>query len=57
VAEGIEHPAQLRALQRLGCDYGQGWLFAKAVPAVQAGELLAGDRRFAVVGAEVEAGD
>jgi diguanylate cyclase (GGDEF)-like protein len=57
VAEGIEHPAQLRALQRLGCDYGQGWLFAKAVPAVQAGELLAGDRRFAVVGAEVEAGE
>ena len=52
VAEGIEYPAQLRALQRLGCDYGQGWLFAKAVPADEAGELLGGDRRFSVVGSD-----
>jgi diguanylate cyclase (GGDEF)-like protein len=51
VAEGIEYPAQLRALQRLGCDYGQGYLFARAVPELEAGELLGGDRQFSVVGA------
>lgn len=28
-AEGIEQPAQLRALQEEGCDVGQGYLFAK----------------------------
>jgi diguanylate cyclase (GGDEF)-like protein len=51
VAEGIEYPAQLRALQRLGCDYGQGYLFARAIPELEAGELLGGDRQFSVVGA------
>jgi len=28
VAEGIERPDQLRALQRIGCDAGQGFLFS-----------------------------
>jgi diguanylate cyclase (GGDEF)-like protein len=51
VAEGIEYPAQLRALQRLGCDYGQGYLFARAIPELEAGVLLGGDRQFSVVGA------
>jgi EAL domain-containing protein (putative c-di-GMP-specific phosphodiesterase class I) len=32
VAEGIETKAQLAALQKLGCDYGQGFLFAKPMP-------------------------
>ena len=50
VAEGIEYPAQLRALQQLGCDYGQGYLFAAAIPELEAGVLLGGDRQFAVVG-------
>jgi len=31
VAEGIETVDQLRELQALGCDYGQGHLFSKAV--------------------------
>ena len=31
-AESIETPAQLSRLRRLGCDTGQGWLFAPAVP-------------------------
>jgi len=31
-AESIETPAQLTRLRRLGCDTGQGWLFAPAVP-------------------------
>ena len=29
IAEGIETEAQLAVLQNLGCDYGQGYLFAK----------------------------
>jgi len=32
VAEGVEEEAQLRALQRMGCDVLQGFLFSKAVP-------------------------
>jgi diguanylate cyclase (GGDEF)-like protein/PAS domain S-box-containing protein len=31
VAEGIERPDQLLALRALGCDYGQGFLFARPV--------------------------
>jgi EAL domain-containing protein (putative c-di-GMP-specific phosphodiesterase class I) len=33
LAEGIETEAQLSALQPLGCDLGQGWLFGHALPA------------------------
>jgi EAL domain-containing protein (putative c-di-GMP-specific phosphodiesterase class I) len=33
VAEGIESPVQAERLQRLGCDFGQGFLFSKAVGA------------------------
>jgi diguanylate cyclase (GGDEF)-like protein/PAS domain S-box-containing protein len=29
VAEGIEQPAQLAALRAMGCEYGQGYLFAR----------------------------
>ena len=29
VAEGIEDEAQRSALMRLGCEYGQGWLFGR----------------------------
>jgi diguanylate cyclase (GGDEF)-like protein len=32
VAEGVEEEDQLRALQRMGCDVLQGFLFSKAVP-------------------------
>ena len=35
VAEGIETPAQLAALQRLGCVFGQGYLFGRPGPADQ----------------------
>ncbi|MEO0706663.1 MAG: EAL domain-containing protein, partial [Cyanobacteria bacterium J06649_5] len=40
IAEGIENITQLRALQKLGCEYGQGYLFQKAVPAERAIALL-----------------
>lgn len=33
VAEGIETPAQCRILTELGCDGGQGFLFARPMPA------------------------
>lgn len=40
IAEGIEDVTQLRQLQNLGCKYGQGFLFQKALPARRAVELL-----------------
>ncbi len=32
VAEGVETPAQIEALRALGCDYLQGYLFARPLP-------------------------
>jgi len=32
VAEGIETAAELKALHRMGCDLGQGFLFARPMP-------------------------
>ncbi len=40
VAEGIENLAQYELLQQLGCRYGQGYLFAKPMPAEEIGRLL-----------------
>jgi EAL domain-containing protein (putative c-di-GMP-specific phosphodiesterase class I) len=40
LAEGIEDTAQLRALQRAGCDLGQGFLFSRPVGAETVTELL-----------------
>ncbi len=36
VAEGIETPVQLELLQQLQCELGQGYLFAKPLPATKA---------------------
>jgi diguanylate cyclase (GGDEF)-like protein/PAS domain S-box-containing protein len=40
LAEGIETPAQLERLQRLGCELGQGFLFSPALPADAAALIL-----------------
>jgi len=40
IAEGIETPEQLDWLRSLHCEYGQGYLFAKPLPAEQAEHLL-----------------
>lgn len=37
VAEGVEHPDHVIALDRMGCEFGQGFLWSAPVPA---GELL-----------------
>lgn len=41
VAEGVETPEQVEALQDMGCAFGQGYLFAKPVSLEEAIALLA----------------
>ncbi len=41
IAEGVENEAQLSELRRLGCDYAQGHLFSRALPAEKVPALLA----------------
>ncbi|WP_412060264.1 EAL domain-containing protein [Rubrivirga sp. IMCC45206] len=41
IAEGVETPGQLRAVREAGATYGQGFLFAHALPADEARALLA----------------
>ncbi len=40
VAEGIENQQELEMVREIGCDYGQGYLFSKPLPAPQAEKLL-----------------
>jgi diguanylate cyclase (GGDEF)-like protein len=40
IAEGVETPAQRDLLMRAGCDYGQGYLFSRPVPAGELDRLL-----------------
>lgn len=40
IAEGIETTAQSDRLRALGCGFGQGYLFSRAVPIEQATEML-----------------
>ncbi len=40
VAEGLEDEAQAKQLRALNCEYGQGYFFARPLPAEDLGELL-----------------
>lgn len=43
VAEGVETEEQLAHLRQMGCQYGQGYLFSKPVPAQEALAILQGE--------------
>lgn len=47
IAEGIEHESQAAFLSSEGVKFGQGWLFAHALSAVQFIELITRGRRLA----------
>lgn len=44
VAEGIEHEAQGRELERLGCTHAQGFLYSRPVSAKVAEEIIAANQ-------------
>lgn len=46
IAEGIETAEHLTILRLLGCEYGQGYLFAKPLPCAEVSSLLASGRRW-----------
>ncbi len=46
VAEGVETAEHLATLRSLGCEYGQGYYFAKPLAPEEAGALLASARRW-----------
>jgi len=48
VAEGAEEPAQLRLLSELGCDFAQGYHFARPLPAAEMAALLERDEPLGV---------
>ena len=52
VAEGIESEEQHAELQRLGCDYGQGYLYAIPTPAQGIDDLLSLVQAIDVIGRE-----
>jgi EAL domain-containing protein (putative c-di-GMP-specific phosphodiesterase class I) len=47
VAEGTETIGQVQELRRLHCEFGQGWLFSKALDAEAIGKLVRADQPLA----------
>jgi diguanylate cyclase len=54
VAEGVETPEQLRALADIGCEFAQGYLFARPLDADAALAYLLDDRARVAPSAEAE---
>ena len=52
-AEGVETATQSEQLKRLGCDFAQGYLFARPMPAADVTQLLTQTRSLRRVGAPV----
>jgi EAL domain-containing protein (putative c-di-GMP-specific phosphodiesterase class I) len=46
IGEGVETAEHLSILRSLGCEYGQGYLFAKPLPVEELTMLLASGRRW-----------
>ncbi|MBV9108654.1 MAG: EAL domain-containing protein, partial [Gemmatimonadetes bacterium] len=46
IAEGVESEAQLAELRAMGCDYAQGYLISRPIPAGALRDLLASGRRW-----------
>ncbi len=46
IAEGVETPEQLTILRAIGCEYGQGYVFAKPLPCANVSTFLASGRRW-----------
>jgi EAL domain-containing protein (putative c-di-GMP-specific phosphodiesterase class I) len=46
VAEGVENATQLERLRQMGCDYAQGFYFAKPLPRNEAARLIAEEPRW-----------
>ena len=44
IAEGVETAEQLTILRALGCEYGQGYWFAKPLPGAEVSSFLASGR-------------
>ena len=44
IAEGVETPEQARCLRDMGCQYGQGYLFAKPLRISEVEELMCSTR-------------
>ncbi|RVU84238.1 EAL domain-containing protein [Leucothrix sargassi] len=45
IAEGIENEQQCELLKKAGCDFGQGYLFSKPVPASEFEKILANNKQ------------
>jgi EAL domain-containing protein (putative c-di-GMP-specific phosphodiesterase class I) len=46
IAEGIETPAQAKLLRAMGCEFGQGYLFSRPVPAKAVEQLFKNPQLF-----------